>query len=663
MYMSYQLAIQLFNEAYQLQSNGDFDRAEKCYSEGLKLDPSNYEALHFLGIIQCQKGNFNLAIENISKAITLCAENPSFYNNLGIAHHALKNYEKALFYYEKAATIQPDLSDAHFNQGNALLDLELFQEAFNSYCKAITINPENIGYWKNLALVLPYLEFSSYDDSIASIFVKLFKPSLGIDTKAISFCAIKLLKRHPVVEELMRNPDDNFMACATKLSRIPLLLSILEGGNLQDPEFEFFLTHLRKISLKNIDSIRGDYSVIPILVSLSLQCFNNEYIFFTTKDERETIRALENEILSKLPLNNFDPFVECLLLSLYCKLSNYDWVKSLDMQLMPSALIPLFRTQLYEVIAERELAKKINSITLIKDEVSLLVQSQYESNPYPRWTVAPICESPISLESFAKGLNPYLIFKDNFSCAPDVLIAGCGTGQHAISSFSRFENCKVLAIDLSLSSLAYAIRKTNELGMSNIEYAQADILQINKIRRSFDIIESCGVLHHMANPIEGWKALVDCLKPNGLMKIALYSEESRKSIATVRELLFKNGIGSDSDSIRMVRQKIIDGNEPDWASLSEITLSPDFYSMSNCRDLLFHVQEHRFTISEIQACLDDLGLEFICFEFPTIFWPNKFKNLYCDQDQYSLKAWEHFEMKYPNTFTGMYQFWVRKIAP
>ena len=351
--MSNNLAIQLFNEAYQLQSNGDIDRAEKYYSEGLKLDPSNYEALHFLGTIQYQKGNFNLAIENISKAITLCGKNPFFYNNLGIAHHSLKNFERALFCYEKAVIIQPDLSDAHFNQGNALLDLGRFQEAFNSYCKALTINPKNIGYWKNLALVLPYLEFSSYDVSVASIFIKLLQPSLGIDTKAISFHAINLLKRHPVVEELMRNPNDNFMACAIKLSGIPLLLSVLEGGNLQDPEFEFFLTHLRKIALKNIDLIRGEYSVIPILVALSLQCFNNEYIFSTTQEELELLRVLESEVLSKFVLNNFDPFVECLLLSSYCKLSNYDCLKSLDMKLIPSTLIPVFRTQLYEVMAEQ----------------------------------------------------------------------------------------------------------------------------------------------------------------------------------------------------------------------------------------------------------------------------------------------------------------------
>ena len=51
---------------------------------------------------------------------------------------------------------------------------------------------------------------------------------------------------------------------------------------------------------------------------------------------------------------------------------------------------------------------------------------------------------------------------------------------------------------------------------------QADILDFkDKLNKQFDIIESIGVLHHMDNPMAGWKILTDCLKPGGLMKIGL----------------------------------------------------------------------------------------------------------------------------------------------
>ena len=79
---------------------------------------------------------------------------------------------------------------------------------------------------------------------------------------------------------------------------------------------------------------------------------------------------------------------------------------------------------------------------------------------------------------------------------PDILIAGCGTGQHSISTATRFLASKVFAIDLSLSSsISYAKRKTDELAIKNIEYMQADILDLGKLNKQFDIVECAGVLH------------------------------------------------------------------------------------------------------------------------------------------------------------------------
>ena len=70
-------------------------------------------------------------------------------------------------------------------------------------------------------------------------------------------------------------------------------------------------------------------------------------------------------------------------------------------------------------------------------------------------------------------------FKINDVKSPQILIAGCGTGQHSIGTAGRFKQADVLAVDLSLSSLAYAQRKTTELGLSNLTM-QADILNLKK---------------------------------------------------------------------------------------------------------------------------------------------------------------------------------------
>src|SRR5262249_4359341 len=154
-----------------------------------------------------------------------------------------------------------------------------------------------------------------------------------------------------------------------------------------------------------------------------------------------------------------------------------------------------------------------------------------------------------------------------------------------------------------------ARRKTREFGLLNIEYAQADILELGSINRTFDRIESIGVLHHLAEPTAGWRVLVSLLRPGGRMRIGLYSELARRSIAEARARIAASGYRPTADDIRRCRQDII--RETDHWNLPIHVL--DFYSLSGCRDLLFNVMEHRFTIPEIAAFLNENDLSFLAF--------------------------------------------------
>ena len=92
-----------------------------------------------------------------------------------------------------------------------------------------------------------------------------------------------------------------------------------------------------------------------------------------------------------------------------------------------------------------------------------------------------------------------------------------------------------------------------------------------------------------------------------------------------------------------------------------IVWSPDFYSLSGFRDLVFHVQEHRFTLPQLGASLDALGLELLGFQHPHPMavawyrekWPD-------DVARTDLGRWAIVEKEHPEVFAGMYQFWARK---
>ena len=166
----------------------------------------------------------------------------------------------------------------------------------------------------------------------------------------------------------------------------------------------------------------------------------------------------------------------------------------------------------------------------------------------------------------------------------------------------------MLAIDLSLSSLSYAQRKTRELGLQNIEYAQADILALGSIGRSFDVIDASGVLHHLSDPAAGWRQLLALLRPGGLMRVGLYSELGRAEIVAARRFIAERGFDATAADIRNCRQALL------ATPLRTLTRYGDFFNTSGCRDLLFHVQEHRLTIAQIKEFLDAQKLAFIGFE-------------------------------------------------
>jgi hypothetical protein len=94
--------------------------------------------------------------------------------------------------------------------------------------------------------------------------------------------------------------------------------------------------------------------------------------------------------------------------------------------------------------------------------------------------------------------------------------------------------------------------------------------------------------------------------------------------------------------------------------LQWLSTMPDFYSMSNCRDLLFHVQEHRLTLGQIESFLVESGLHFIGFELdPQVL--HQYRARFADDPSCTnLRNWARFEADNPDTFVGMYKFWIQK---
>jgi SAM-dependent methyltransferase len=278
--------------------------------------------------------------------------------------------------------------------------------------------------------------------------------------------------------------------------------------------------------------------------------------------------------------------------------------------------------------------------------VSRLVRQQYEENPYPRWVKPALPQQ----HTLLAGRQPGQI--------PDVLIAGCGTGLSAITFAQQAPDARILAIDLSLASLGYAKRMAETLGFHNIAFAQADITKAAAIGRSFDFIDVSGVLHHLGDPWQGWRALLSLLRSGGVMQVGLYSKLARQNVVAARALIAERGYRPVPEDIRRCREEILAAE--DGSLLKSASTFSDFFTTNECRDLIFHVQEHQMTLPDIKAFLAENGVQFTGFVLDPAAVQQFTARFPEPEAMLDLDRWHAFETQAPATFAKMYQFFVRK---
>jgi SAM-dependent methyltransferase len=324
----------------------------------------------------------------------------------------------------------------------------------------------------------------------------------------------------------------------------------------------------------------------------------------------------------------------------------------------PEDVTALLVQHIVEPLQERGYRDSMPRLTRIDEGVSTSVRQQYEENPYPRWMKLPPPGKALSMEAYLQRRFPHAPRQSlPQGSGVDVLVAGCGTGREPIELARQFEGARVLAVDLSLSSLCYARRKSVELGL-DIEYAQADIMNMGSIGRTFDFISSTGVLHHLADPVAGLRGLLPLLRPGGLMLLGLYSELARRNIVAARKFIAERGYAPNAADIRGCRQELMSLEE--GAALRQVTSFSDFHGASECRDLLFHVQEERFTLPRIKEVLARFGLTLVGLLVDAgvmAKYRAKYPN---DPAGTDLDRWDDFEAAFPDTFAGMYVLLVRK---
>lgn len=651
---------------------GRTTEAMECCRRALSVSPDHAEAHFTLGVLAMTQGRPHESAPSLRRAIGLRPGHAAAHRCLGAVLSGLGDLDAAEVSLRRAWAIEPDSLEILSDLARVLQYRNNYPEAILLLVRALERAPDGASKAAFASCAARTL-FTAADSHIRAALTTAISEA-WTQPEALCQAALSLIMLDERIASCVRRANEAwparlpqamlFEAGGLAALRTDLLLhALLDAVPVNSIPFERFLTGARHALLEIASSEQtpdpADVAALSFYAALARQCFINEFVFDCPDQERLAAASCRSRLMALLDARSQVSPLLLLAVAAYFPLHLLPDADRLLISSQPGPVDELLRQQIREPLQEQALRTGIKRLTKITDSVSEAVRDQYEDNPYPRWVKMQMREQPMRFNAELRCALPFARFAPmSDDSAPEVLVAGCGTGRDAIFVARRFLGARVLAIDLSLDSVSYAMRKTRELGVPNIEYAQADILALGEIADTFNIIHSVGVLHHLADPFKGWRILLSRLRPGGFMCLGLYSQIARRPILKAREFIAARGYARTPDDIRRFRQDVIAGETA--AEVQLLSKSRAFYSLSDCRDLAFHVQEQQVTLGQIESFLNEQGLRFIGFELD-LRVQNQYRARFSD-DPFctNLRNWACFETDHPHMFGAMYRFWVQR---
>lgn len=223
-------------------------------------------------------------------------------------------------------------------------------------------------------------------------------------------------------------------------------------------------------------------------------------------------------------------------------------------------------------------------------DVTATVKAFYERTPFPNYEDGDTRDSLI-----AKARRSFFVRALDEQLPPDavVLEAGCGTGQLA-NFLGLSSQRRVFGGDLCVNSLRLAEDFRQKHAIHNAAFLQMNLFRPPFRQGSVDVVISNGVLHHTADARTGFEALLQTVKPGGLVLIGLYNRYARLVTLARRRSFARTGA-----ALHFLDRRLRGGrlNEAQWQAWF--------------RDQYQHPHESRHSMDEVLRWFAAGGVEFL----------------------------------------------------
>lgn len=238
------------------------------------------------------------------------------------------------------------------------------------------------------------------------------------------------------------------------------------------------------------------------------------------------------------------------------------------------------------------------------------VKDLYESFPYP----PPLTD----LTPFFEGRDaPVWNLRDSFHVffpeeahrdAVDVLVAGCGTTA-AVMMAATSPDATFTAIDISEGSLRRSRETAEAHGLANLEHHLLPLEEVATLGKDFDFIHCHGVLHHLADPALGLRALGDVLRPHGAMSLMVYAPHGRHGIYMLQDFCARTGLPMNEATATKLQELLqhLPEHHPFYLSGHSAEKA---IPLPEVIDMLMHPRDVSYSVDGVLRLVEDAGMKF-----------------------------------------------------
>ena len=237
------------------------------------------------------------------------------------------------------------------------------------------------------------------------------------------------------------------------------------------------------------------------------------------------------------------------------------------------------------------------------------LQAFYDQYPYPP-PVADLDAYRRRWQESARRRADFHLFWPTRPYREDdsILVAGCGTSQAAKYAI-RWPAAQITGIDLSATSLRHTQELKRKYQLDNLQVHQLPLERAGELGKSFDQVVCTGVLHHLADPDVGLRALRGVLEPHGALHLMVYAPYGRAGIYMLQEFCRRVGFRAPDGDIRELQAALeaLPSRHPLTSLLQE---APDFGNGAALADALLNPQDRAYSVPQLLAFLKGNGLVF-----------------------------------------------------